>query len=445
MITLLLISACLIGSASCALRIRGYRSWFGLPTCRTDVLHCRRDGVSFPVRLERDGFEVPSDARLIGSTVILELRFSTSLLGCLFDPFVEVRRGATKHRQYFERGASGQRLLDLSPHFRDPVEVRSDSRVHLTGRLIRWRSDGLLRVFESPALTDANILIIAPHPDDAEIAAFGIYATHHSWVVTVTAGELGGGIPPQNISNEESLRWVAMLRVADSLSVPQLGKVRPERCVNLVYPDGALESMHREPSQPFRLACEPHLPRSELRSMNAVPDFRSDAACTWNNLVAELRRVLELSKPDVVICPHPLLDGNRDHVLTTCAVELALRDTPQLTPQCLLYAVHSAGAPTFPHGPASAIGGVAPSTYPSWIADSIYSHSLEPQLRLVKYLALESMHAVRHSWMPPKPKILGLLAGLGGDPTSFLRRAPRPTETYYVISAEALSQILRLR
>jgi LmbE family N-acetylglucosaminyl deacetylase len=442
MIVQIIIACCVITAAYCALRMKGYRSWFRLPTRRTDVIHCRLPATVIPLRLERNGFEVPVRVALLGRTVLLELRVSTSVLGRLFDPFIEIRRGYVTHRQYFERGASGQRLLDLSPHFHDS-EAGTDLRVRLKGKLIRWQPEALLRVFEAPALTDTNVLIVAPHPDDAEIAAFGVYATHSSWVVTVTAGELGGGIPPLEIPTEECLRWVARLRVADSLSVPQLGKVRPERCVNLAYPDGALESMHRQPSQSFRLACEPRLPRSELRSMNVVPEFRSDTQCTWNTLVEEFRRVLELSKPDIIISPHPLLDADTDHVFTTRAVELAVRNSQQPAPLFLLYAVHHAGAPTYPHGPAAAVSGVAPNACRSWLADSIYSHPLEPQQRVAKYFALENMHAVRGNRMPIRPKVLGLLAGLGADPTSFLRRAPRPTEVYYVLAGEMLSELLQ--
>jgi hypothetical protein len=79
------------------------------------------------------------------------------------------------------------------------------------------------------------------------------------------------------------------------------------------------------------------------------------------------------------------------------------------------------------------------------VADSIYSHPLEPQLRLAKYFAVENMHGVRNNHMPLKPKILGLLAGLGADPTSFLRRAPRPTEVYYVLAGDMLSELLQPR
>ena len=38
-------------------------------------------------------------------------------------------------------------------------------------------------------LDDERVLVVAPHPDDAEIAAFGFYADTRAMVVTVTAGD----------------------------------------------------------------------------------------------------------------------------------------------------------------------------------------------------------------------------------------------------------------
>jgi LmbE family N-acetylglucosaminyl deacetylase len=427
--------------AVCILRVREYRRWFRLPARRTDSLHCRRAAVVVPLSLDPDGFQAPVGVPLHGRTVLLELRVGATLLGRLFDPFIETRSGGLTHRQYFERGASGQRLLDLSPLFQNAEGV-TGSRVHLRGKSMRWQREASLRVFEPPALADTNVLIVAPHPDDAEIAAFGVYATHRSWIVTITAGERGGGVPAVGMPAEEYWQWAALLRVADSLSVPQLGKVRPERCVNLAYPGAMLERMQLQPSHSFQLACEPKLPRSELRAMNVVQDFRSSTQCTWNNLIEELRRVLELAKPDIIVCPHPLLDAHSDHVFTTHAVEQAMHNSVGPRPLFLLYAVHHAGARAYPHGPAAAISGVAPHAGESWVADSIYSHPLGAQLRLAKFFAIESMHAVRCNRLPPALRIRGLLAGLGADPTSFLRRDPRPTEMYYVLAGERLAELL---
>jgi hypothetical protein len=36
-----------------------------------------------------------------------------------------------------------------------------------------------------------TMLVIAPHPDDAEIAAFGVYAHRHATVASVTTGNAG--------------------------------------------------------------------------------------------------------------------------------------------------------------------------------------------------------------------------------------------------------------
>jgi LmbE family N-acetylglucosaminyl deacetylase len=440
MIVRLIIACLVIATAVCVLRVREYRRWFRLPTRRMDSLQCRLPGTVVRLSLERDGFELPVGVPLVGRTVLLELAVRTSALGWLFDPFIEIGGHSLTHRQYFERGARGQRLLDLSPHFQSTV---ADSRVRLTGKLLRWQQrDALLHVFEPPALADTSILIVAPHPDDAEIAAFAVYATHRSWIVTITAGERGGGIPPVGLPGEQVWQWTAMLRVADSLSVPQLGRVKPERCVNLVYPDAALERMHEQPAQSFPLACEPQLPRGELRSMNLLPEFRDGPPCTWNGLVEDLYRLLELAKPDIIICPHPVLDRHSDHVFATHAIERALRISSRSMPLFLLYAVHGGGAPVYPHGPAVAISGVAPHNGPGWVADAIYSHAVEPQLRLAKLLALENMHGVRANRLPLSAQIRGLLAGLGADPTSFLRRAPRPTEMYYVLAGDLLSELV---
>lgn len=441
MIVRLVLACVMLAIALGMLRMREYRRWFRLPTRRTDALPGALAGAVIPLHLERDGFVVPAGPSLLGRTVLLELRVRAALLGRLFDPFIELACGDVRQRQYFERGASGQRLLDLSPCFQSTA-TPTNARLRLAGGRLRWQREATLHVFEPPVLAERNVMIVAPHPDDAEIAAFGIYATHRSWVVTITAGERGGGVPVIDVPKEDGLQWAALLRVSDSLSVPQLGRVTAERCVNLVYPDGALERMHREPSLAFQLACEPGLPRAQLRSMNTQPGFRDCPPCTWNHLVAELRQLLELAQPDVIVCPHPLLDKNDDHIYSTRAVALALRASPKTAPLVLLYAVHHAGAPVHPHGPATAVSGVPPHDGASWLADSLYSHLLAPRLRVAKLLAVENMHGVRTNRLPAVAQIRGWLAGLGTDPTSFLRRAPRPTEMYYVLSPGRLSELV---
>jgi LmbE family N-acetylglucosaminyl deacetylase len=445
-----------IAAGACLLRMRCYRRWSRRPAGRTEEFRCRGSQRVVTLLLAPDGVDLPSDIDLRGQTVLLYLTVSASLSGHLLDPFIELRHGARVARQYFERGACGQHYLNLSSVF-GPNEQTPLSRINMRGRWLRWQANASLMVFEPPAIANARLLVLAPHPDDAEIAAFGMYARHRSTVVTITAGEKATANLPTGVPAQARAHWAARLRVADSLSVPQLGDVAPDQCANLVYPDGALAAMFADPSRGFRLACERTLPRAQLRASNAMRQFQAgDADCRWDDLVRELGLLLELTQPDILICPHPLVDSHPDHVFTTVALERALRDYPGSAPLLLLYAVHSRTAPLYPFGPSESIAGLPPGRHAAWVAESIYSYPLESKLRRAKYFAVEAMHAVRaYAHVTPKnfgqllksmgDALAAYLAGLGPDPASFLRRAPRPNEIYYVVRGELLSELLQQR
>ncbi len=448
---------CALGLAAILLRLRRYRSWFSAPTQRDDQLPCRDTRTTIPIRIESAGFSLPPGVDLQGRSVFLRLAVNASVLGFLLDPCIEMSDGARTLRQYFERGASGQRYLNLSPFFQQ--DLRPGRRFGLRGRVIRWAAEATLWVYDRPPIEGATVLVLAPHPDDAEIAAFGMYADRLSWVVTLTAGERETAHVPKHIPPDKRARWAASLRVADSLIVPGMGGVPPARRANLVFPDGALEAMYREPSRPFSLAgdgaTEEEEPlRCRLRSTNNLEQWRSGRAdCTWNELVEELRWTLESTRPDIVVCPHPLIDIHPDHVYATVALEQALRTIHTKPSLFLLYSVHHSGARLYPYGLASSVVSLPPGHADQWLADSIYSHSLEPQTQQTKYFAIEAMHATRscNDGMPQslrqvlkslRQQIAAAVAGMSLDPSSFLRRAPRPNEIYYVVRAAGLSELI---
>jgi LmbE family N-acetylglucosaminyl deacetylase len=315
---------------------------------------------------------------------------------------------------------------------------------------LHWQSEASLLIFESPNV-DANVLVVAPHPDDAEAAAFGMYSeVCQASVVTVTAGERAIGMMPVWLTESIRTHWTARLRVADSL-----GTNSSLRHISLVYPDAALESMHREPHKSHRLGCEDTLPRAMLRATNTVEAFQNGAPdCRWSDLVADLRLVLRVQSPRTIICPHPLLDGHSDHVFTAVALEEALRDFHGVPPVLLLYVVHNRNAPLYPLGPMQSVAGLPPGRSDQWLASSIYSHPLNEQARLRKYFALQAMHAMRsHADYDPhsalgfirwiKQTLSAHVAGLAVYPASLLRRACRPDEIYYVVSASEFRQLIQ--
>jgi hypothetical protein len=95
-----------------------------------------------------------------------------------------------------------------------------------------------------------------------------------------------------------------------------------------------------------------------------------------------------------------------------------------------------------------------PWTDEAWLGDSIYSHPLAPDEQRTKYFAVEATHDLRaHSTGEPrttrqvftavKREVSALLGGTGLPSATFLRRAPRPNEIYWVVSAESLSELVQ--
>jgi LmbE family N-acetylglucosaminyl deacetylase len=452
MITLLIALPLAIAVIGSWLRVQFFRNWFELPGHRADTFICRGNHHTVTVHVGADGFELPADLGLIGRTVFLQVATKCSLLGRIFDPFIEMRAQELSFRQYFERGVSGSRYLNLTPFFQSDKQALR--HIGMRGSSMRWAPVATLIAYQPPFVSGASVLVIAPHADDAEIAAFGMCLDRRSWVVTITAGEKSTGNLPQHVPPAARAEWAARLRLIDSLSNRQVGQVPAIWRLNLAYPDGALESMYREPSRGFVLACESRLGRQELRSQNELREFRAgNPDCTWNGLVDELRLLLELTRPDIVICPHPLIDTHSDHIFATVALEQAMRGLERTRPQLLLYAVHNHGAPSYPFGPAESLVSLPPGQHDAWVGDSIYSLSLEPDMRLAKYFAVESMHAVRryedaerkgalNILKSMRREIVAYVAGMGVDPASWLRRAPRPNEIYYVVSGSSLTELI---
>jgi hypothetical protein len=385
--------------------------------------------------------------------MFLAIVVSTTTMGHILDPFIEIEYGSARYRQSFERGANGKRFLNLSPAIQKTTGGMS-RRVTLYGRHIRWQADAWLILFNPPADQGGETVVFSPHPDDSEIAAFGWYSRHPSWVVTVTAGERS----PTDLSHivaagEENARWLGLLRVWDSLQIPGLGGVPRARRLNLVFPDTKLKLMHDSPGQSYKLGCGDDPLRQQLRSYNPLVRLQSATPeCLWSDLVEEIRWLLDTARPTTIVCPHPLVDPSPDHVFTTLAIAEALRNGAHRPAVCLLYVVHVNEVPIYPFGSAECAVSLPPWSQNDWLADTIYSHALEEEVRQAKFFAVEASHDLR-TYADLRPRSVGrlltslrrelvaFLSGMGLRPTDFLRRAPRPNEIYYVVSAQGLGEL----
>ncbi len=178
----------------------------------------------------------------------LQVRVRASLSGRLFNPRVRVAANGRESVLTLERGARGIRFVNLSGLTLTPGAVLQVSGEHLR---IDDQAATLLVLHNGWATEQPRVLIISPHPDDGEIAAYGLYSRSNSYVVTLTAGEAGEArffraFPEPQTPFLEKGR----VRVWNSVTVPLLGNVPADRVVNLGYFDGTLTSMYANRATP---------------------------------------------------------------------------------------------------------------------------------------------------------------------------------------------------
>jgi LmbE family N-acetylglucosaminyl deacetylase len=392
------------------------------------------------VDVSAEGFEFPA-TNAVWDTVVLRLRVDSGWAARWYEPSITLDSGGNStSRQFFERGARGERYLLV------PSTVRPGQRVRLRGAGMNWVPQQTeLLLWDNAAPSGATVLVLAPHPDDAEIAAFGLYSTSTSYVVTVTAGNYPDkGYAHLYADPAAQDRLTARIRTWDSLTVPLWGGVPPERTVSLGYSGLSLERLetdHRAGvTSPDRLypefgAYRRGAVQELLKSRTATP--------TWASLVTDLATLLDTTHPDVIVAPHPLLDGNTDHQLTTVALLEALERQSDDRTALFLYTNHHVLTEYYPFGPAD-----SHVTLPPWFDTdlgftSVYAHPLDDRTQMDKLFALEANHDLR----PAPRRLMGgpvdrflarswlAVASLVRDPVSdysYFRRAVRPNELFFV-------------
>lgn len=409
-----------------------------------------RDGSSRVIPIELTdadgsrGFAWPESLDARWHTAILEVQVSAD--PSVESPYVEISAGSASDRQYFAVGDSGARFLNLT-FLRNAV----------AGTPISIRSEGLtvdglqarLRLFDTLPDLSKSLLVLAPHPDDAEIAAFGIYANRNAAVVTVTAGN--AGVPTYEAVFDdlaEQYLFKGRIRLIDSITIPWQGGIPPERAFNMGYFDARLAEMHDKRDEVLPEMYRPNSDINVYRQENIgelLPKRRRESR--WSHLVEDIEAVLKKVRPSIVVAPHPQLDTHRDHQFTTVALHEAL--TRWRRPVTLLLYTNHADRNRYPYGPAGTLMSLPPPPAGIVSVDRLYSHPLSVDLQRRKLFALESMHDLRFSptrqYQLARPDARAIAAEkVGPDPDiTYLRRGPRSNELFYMYDRNMFDAMVR--
>jgi LmbE family N-acetylglucosaminyl deacetylase len=359
------------------------------------------------------------------------------------DPWVEVSVGEFRIQQYLDANAVGVRWLNLGglrEHLARGAEV-----IIRTHAVTLEPETATLRLFDNHLDLQQRILVVAAHPDDGEIAAFGLYADRQSSVVTVTAGNAGDMNYRANVSDPaEHYSLKGYLRAVDSVTVPWQGNIPPERTANLGYFDGQLDAMYLAPRQIFPEVYGANTDVALYRRVNLSKLVSSAARSnTWQHLVEDLTEVLRKVNPGIVVMPDPRLDTHPDHEFTSVALVQALEQW-QGNPLFLLYTNH-ADSNHYPYGPAGTVVSLPPGEGHVSM-QKIYSHPTAHALQIRKLFALESMHDLRLS---PDEQITCNMAAIAHRPDypripeeDYFRRAPRANELFFLFDKTGVRAVI---
>jgi LmbE family N-acetylglucosaminyl deacetylase len=194
----------------------------------------------------------------------------------------------------------------------------------------------------APPASHERILVVAPHMDDESIAAAGYAFAALDRGATVFVAFLTAGdcsrlaarlLHRTFVPTPSQYITLGHLRIAEARKAMGILGVREEHAFVLGYPDRGLRVMVDEPR---RVVRSPGTQQDQIPYEEAVAP---GSPHTFENLLRDMLRVLELSRPTVVVAP-VAFDAHSDHSATAQAVDEALSRSP-FTPRRLGYLVHT--------------------------------------------------------------------------------------------------------
>ncbi len=392
----------------------------------------------FELNFVNDSFILPEDIDINDKSIFIKINVASTFIGNFFQPYFKIKSGQKKSTHYLEYGAEGIRYLNVSNI------TNSDAReIILKGNHIKTKDQKIeLYAFENLDLATSKILIISPHPDDAEIAAYGLYAKNkNSYIVTITAGDAG----PYNydeVYKDSTSHYLqkGKLRTWNSITVPLLGGIPYQNIVNLGFFNGTLEEMKNKDSLPVKSLFSNTSDIQTFRKQN-ISNLKDGftGKSNWKSLVNNLCYLLDTLKPEIIVSPYPPIDTHSDHKYSTIAIIEALRKSNIKKGYFLLYTNHHPLSGSYPYGETGDAITLPPNFDNNFYFKSIYSNHLPESLQKDKFFALEAMNDLRldTEWRDPKGAIIIALKTIKrkylGPDIDYFRRAVRENELFFVI------------
>ena len=387
-----------------------------------------------PIKIQNQSFSVPQSIEK-NQTSFLKIKLSNNLFSNIFQPYIDITSNELSQRQYFEHGSSGDRYINLTA-FIELGATYIKLNTHFTAI---ENQNGFFTTFINEDLTKAKILIIAPHPDDAEIAAFGLYEKYHknSFILTILAGD---GLNLINENTKNDFLYLGKTRTDNSLKTPLIGNINPNNILNLGYFDGTLKNMFENKSKNFSSTNGKTSDINTFRNQNtSIYKNLLTGTSNWNSLINNLKKIITQFNPTVIVSPYPKIDIHSDHQYTTKAIIQALKELNINKGNLFLYSNHYVTNEYYPYGKKGSSITLPPNFDNAIYFKSIFSNTLKLEDQIKKQKALASMYALQNQittnpFQEFKRDILE-------QDFSYFRRAVRTNEIFFVCPFNEIDKI----
>ncbi|MGN1356572.1 MAG: PIG-L deacetylase family protein [Succinivibrionaceae bacterium] len=358
------------------------------------------------IKLEKGEFDLPASS----GAILLKIRCHA---GKHFwtTPKVSVRSNDLLLReQYFSPELDQEWYIDLtglSSPDKSSSYATSCTRIKLETHSLSIADQGTLLFFDRENhqfLTQNNEknLIIAPHPDDGELACASLYNSN-CYVVVLTAGQKLTDLRKQyflDMDNNlpEASKRKGLLRAFNSVTTPQLAGVPGDHCLCLGYLDATLSQFtsddkpvyydYQSEPEDFRIFNN----REFASRCNLLSHPQNSRGCVKQELLS----IIQTVKPHRVFVTNPFLDAHPDHRATGKILLDFLRENKLGNSRLYFYTIHGKRERDIYFGPAGSVITIPYFSYdnslPPDLAFRYASSCLTPEQLKLKTIMMNSMY-----------------------------------------------------
>ena len=401
---------------------------FNQPTCKI---------ITLP--LENNTIHLKHFIPVKNESLFLKIVMSHTAMGTYFSPKITLDYKNKLYPHEFETGMNGIRYINISD-----LPLTKDSKIRIDRMFLTIPNQEVELIHcKKPQLKNKTILVIAPHPDDAEIASYGLYSKYadNVYIITVTAGEQGGNNYGSIYANPiEQYKVKGKFRTWNSLVIPLLGGVNIEHCLNLGFFDYTLASMFRHKKGIAEGSFTHISDINYFRKQNISSLARGlTGLANWTSLVDNYVYLLKKIQPDIIVTPYPAIDIHPDHQYASVALFEALKKAKINKGQLFMYTNHATYSEYYPYGKIGNAIDLPPSfKNDRFYFDNIYSFTLEDKVQKEKILVLDAMNDLRPNidyYLKKEDYLASIQSNYSKNDKdiTYFRRAIRANELFFIV------------